>query len=130
MRFQAQQRFDAVPEAVRDARSFLQAAFAGRVAPEVQSDMTLVVSELASNAVRHAQTSFAVNVAVNGHIRIEVEDGSPDPPAPRTPSSEGGRGLLIIDVLCDRWGTDVRHEAKCVWCERDLPAEAAEERTS
>ena len=55
---------------------FLQTAMAGRVAPEFQDELTVVLSELASNAVRHARTPFEVVVTTNGHVRIEVEDGS------------------------------------------------------
>jgi two-component sensor histidine kinase len=115
-------RFEASPGAVREARAFLQTAIAGRVAPEVQSELTVVLSELASNAVRHARTSFEVVVATNGHVRIEVEDGSTGAPVPKAPSGEGGWGLVLVDRVCDRWGVDISGEKKCVWCERDLPA--------
>lgn len=100
---------------------FLQGAIAGRVDPEVQSDLTLVLSELASNAVRHAGTPFAVVVEINGQVRIEVEDGSTDAPVSRAPSNDGGRGLAIVDRLCDRWGVQIVRDRKCVWCERGLP---------
>jgi anti-sigma regulatory factor (Ser/Thr protein kinase) len=51
---------------------FLQNAIAGRVDTEMQSELTLVLSELASNVVRHARTPFEVVVETNGHVRIEV----------------------------------------------------------
>jgi anti-sigma regulatory factor (Ser/Thr protein kinase) len=81
-----------------------------------------VLSELATNAVLHAQTPFDVVVETNSVIRLEVEDGSPDQPVPQAPSNtaEGGRGLLIVDSVCDRWGTRTVRDRKCVWCERDL----------
>ena len=100
---------------------FLQTAIAGRVDPESQSALTLAVSELASNAVRHAGTPFEVVVETNGHVRIEVADGSVDAPVGKDPSHEGGRGLTIVDRVCDRWGVHIVDEKKCVWCERDFP---------
>jgi anti-sigma regulatory factor (Ser/Thr protein kinase) len=105
---QVRGRFEASPEAVREARVFLQNAIAGRVDPEMQSELTLVLSELASNVVRHARTPFEVVVETNGHVRIEVEDGSTDAPVPKAASDEGGRGLDIINRLCDRWGDSSR----------------------
>ena len=115
------QRFDASPGAVREARVFLQTAMAGRVAPEFQNELTVVLSELASNAVRHARTPFEVVVTTNGHVRFEVEDGSTEVPVPKAPSGEGGWGLVLVDRVCDRWGVDISDDRKCVWCERDLP---------
>lgn len=118
---QVRRRFEATPEAVREARVFLQTAIAGRVDPEVQSELTLALSELASNAVRHARTPFEVVVETNGQVRIEVEDGSTDAPVPKAPSGEGGWGLVIVDRLCDRWGVHMMSGKKCVWCERHVP---------
>ena len=121
MSSQVRRQFDATPEAVREARLFLRAEMAGRVDPESQYNVTLALSELTTNAVRHAGTPFDVVVKTNGHIRIEVEDGSTVAPSPGSPSAEGGRGLAIVDWVCDRWGVDIRGETKCVWCECDLP---------
>jgi anti-sigma regulatory factor (Ser/Thr protein kinase) len=118
---QVRGRFEASPEAVRDARVFFQDAIGGRIDPEMQSELTLAVSELASNAVRHARTPFEVVVETNGHVRIEVEDGSTTAPVAKAASDEGGWGLTILDRLCDRWGVLIMREKKCVWCERDLP---------
>lgn len=119
---QVRRRFEATSEAVGEAREFLQTVIAGRVDPETHSAVTLALSELATNAVRHARTPFEVVVeTTNGHLRIEVEDASTDAPVSKPPSAEGGRGLSIVDQLCDRWGVHIVREKKCVWCERDLP---------
>jgi anti-sigma regulatory factor (Ser/Thr protein kinase) len=114
-----ERRFEALPGAVREARQFLQSTFAGVVGPRLGDDLTLVMSELASNAVRHAQTPFSVDIHIDRVVRIEVADGSTDLPTPRPPSGEGGRGLGIVDRLCDRWGSTLGSGSKCVWCERD-----------
>lgn len=114
-------RFEGTPEDVREARAFLQHVIGGWVDPAMQSDLTLVLSELATNAVRHAQSPFEVVVQTNGHVRIEVADDSTTGAMRRAPSDEGGWGLSIVEQLCDRWGVHIVRHKKCVWCERDLP---------
>jgi anti-sigma regulatory factor (Ser/Thr protein kinase) len=112
--------FEPTPEAVGEARRFLHRVLEGRVDPVDASDMVLAISELATNAVRHAKTPFDVVIEADGSVRIEVEDGSVDLPITKAPSGSGGRGLAILGQLCDRWGVAVESEHKCVWCERDL----------
>lgn len=116
--------FDATPQAVGEARRFLRAAVADCYADEVTADIEIALSELATNAVRHAGTAFDVRVTTNGHVRIEVEDGLPvNVPVvqPRSTTALGGRGMQIVTELCDRWGVHIVIDRKCVWCERDLP---------
>ena len=85
--------------------------------------MTLAVSELATNAVTHARTGFDVVVTSNGQVRVTVSDGSAVAPVQRAHSAltPGGRGLHVLDEVCDRWGVHVVRDRKCVWCEKDLP---------
>jgi anti-sigma regulatory factor (Ser/Thr protein kinase) len=122
---QARQRFAATPGSVREARSFLRRAIAGVADAQTTTDLTLALSELASNAVRHARTPFEVVVVADGLVRIEVMDGSTDGVIVRDASEAGGRGLPIVDQLCDRWGVRMLPEGKSVWCERDLSARGA-----
>ncbi|MBB2908790.1 anti-sigma regulatory factor (Ser/Thr protein kinase) [Streptosporangium becharense] len=76
----------------------------------------LVVSELLSNALRHAHPlpSGQIRVAwhwIEDHVEVAVSDGgaATEPRAGRpTLSSLGGRGLGIVDYIASRWG--VRHE--------------------
>jgi hypothetical protein len=58
-----------------------------------------------------------------GRLRVEVVDVSPTvppSPVPAPPDAEGGRGLLLVDALAERWGAELRSEGKCLWFE--LPA--------
>jgi hypothetical protein len=32
-----------------------------------------------------------------------------------------GRGLALVEIYSDRWGTDMLPNGKVVWCEVDLP---------
>ncbi|WP_434581794.1 ATP-binding protein [Carbonactinospora thermoautotrophica] len=75
-------------------------------------DAQLVVTELFTNAVRHARHhGHPITVAVEhreGVLRVEVHDPDPTPPLPRLtpdPEATSGRGLLLVASLARRWGT-------------------------
>lgn len=121
---EVRRRFEASPEGVRAARRFYREATAERVDPEIAADLDLALSELATNAVKHARTPFEVMIETNAHLRVAVSDGSTVPPVRRRPgpTDTSGRGLLILDAVCDAWGVHVVADGKCVWCERALPA--------
>ncbi|MFP8939966.1 ATP-binding protein [Streptomyces fenghuangensis] len=95
-------------------------------ASDTSCTVSLLVGELAANAVRHGRVpgrDFRLALEVRGEaIRIEVSDASPVPPpaAPPSPSAddESGRGLLLVDILATRWGTVPREPVgKTVWAE-------------
>lgn len=91
-------------------------------------EVTLLVSELASNAVRHADTPFSVTISCDGSlVRVEVSDGSPELPVPQVPPAEAitGRGLLIVDALAGRWGVESTPTGKTVWFELSCRAAAS-----
>ncbi|MEV6794437.1 ATP-binding protein [Streptomyces sp. NPDC051320] len=73
--------------------------------------LTLVVSELGANAVRHGLVpgrDFRLRLSAEGRtVRVEVTDTRGESiPALAEPSDEleGGRGLLLVAALTDRWG--------------------------
>ena len=85
----------------------------------------MLVSELATNAVLHAQTPFAVEVTRTDQVvRVSVSDCSDTAPALRRYSSTAGtgRGLAMVAQLSCDWGTGggVRPYAKTVWFEVPL----------
>jgi anti-sigma regulatory factor (Ser/Thr protein kinase) len=90
-------------------------------------DALVVVSELATNAVRHARSRFSLSVDRDDeHLRIEVLDhgeGMPVMPvadrAPRDAPRSGGIGLFVVDALADRWGVVEQPAGKLVWAELD-----------
>jgi DNA-binding NarL/FixJ family response regulator len=85
----------------------------------------LVTSELAANAVTHADSAFRVQLSVTPKaLRIDVVDygaGAPEPQPPST-SEEHGRGLHLIDAMTTAWGIEDTPDAgKVVWAELMLP---------
>ena len=83
----------------------------------------LVASELATNAMVHAQTNLAVSLAdADGRLRIAVRDGSSAPPRPHRahPDRTEGRGLQIVGSLTRAWGVlATRDGGKVVWAVSD-----------
>ncbi|WP_314241479.1 ATP-binding protein [Streptomyces kutzneri] len=114
---------DPVAASVPQVRSRVRATLdAWRVPADVVDALLLAVSELVGNVVRHAGGAGRMRVAVaegGGWFRLEVADrgaGLPRLPAPRSevgPESEGGRGLLMVQLLMAELGGElsvVAHE--------------------
>lgn len=114
----ASRRFQPTSRAVTSARQFVEDALGSD-----RGDggvIALLVSELASNAVRHAQTSFVVTISGDSNTRVEVTDGSPLPPrrAAGPPRQDGGgHGLVLVDRLAAAWGYYPSGVGKTVWVE-------------
>jgi PAS domain S-box-containing protein len=107
---------------VSAARRRVADALAGR---ESAMPVVLVVSELATNALRHAQGPQRLVVERFGtRIRVTVSDGSTTKPTLGPPLHEnigdGGRGLRMVQQVATDWGVTVEDEGKTVWA--DLPA--------
>ena len=80
----------------------------------------LLVTELVTNAARHAQSPVDLTIAgEHGHVRIEArDDSSAIPTAPQVDTETRHRGLQLIEDLSEGWGVDVRgDDGKIVWCE-------------
>jgi anti-sigma regulatory factor (Ser/Thr protein kinase) len=87
-----------------------------------QQDARLLLSEVVTNAVRHARGG-AILVAVTlspTHLRAQVHDDSPNPPFRRAGSETGGWGLALLEELSTQWGVAHHtHDGKIVWFEID-----------
>ncbi|MFD7505871.1 SpoIIE family protein phosphatase [Streptomyces sp. NPDC059850] len=80
----------------------------------------LVVSELVTNAIRHAEGPLQLRLIRDRTLICEVSDASSTAPHMRRArlSDEGGRGLLLVAQLTQRWGTRHTHAGKTIWCEQ------------
>jgi hypothetical protein len=109
-----------VPTAVPSARRFVAGILIGWGRDDLVGDASLIVTELATNAVQHATSPFRVAVERGtAGVRIAIEDLGPIRPRLRDAAWEdsGGRGLAIIAHLARRWGYDILPTGKVIWAE-------------
>lgn len=95
------------------------------VTPDRCDDAALIVSELVGNALRHGRPrpdgTVRVTWSLDGHrLRVEVSDGGgPTEPelrsAAATQMAVSGRGLAIIDVIAEAWGSSRDGSGTTVW---------------
>ena len=106
--------------AVTAARRFVGATLEHWGLERVAPDALLVVSEMATNAVLHAESPFRVfihhspgvlHLSVGDAQRGWFEQGSP------TAAEVNGRGVSIVEAVATRWGCDAVADGKVVWAE-------------
>ena len=110
----------ALPLSVGGARGFVTDVLTEHELAVLVDDVRLVVSELATNALVHARTSFTVKLrtGLGQAVVLEVRDGSRSGPASvaTTPLATTGRGIAIVDALSQAWGVDeYKGGGKSVW---------------
>lgn len=126
----------ATPNAVPLARRLVsEVARQWHLPQELTEDAELVISELSTNAVK--QTAYfneARGINEVGHVKLrlrwtlpslftEVWDINPLLPVRKTAAEDdtGGRGLGIIEFVCERWAAFHCPEGgKIVWTEQRL----------
>ena len=130
----------AVPAAVGHSRDLVRLALDRWGLASLATDAEMVVSELATNAIRatgrtdaDATWNDVGDDAAAFHVRlllfeasivIEVWDADPAPPIPQhgTGEEEGGRGLMIVAMLSAKWDWfPVPQGGKVVWAECAIP---------
>jgi two-component sensor histidine kinase len=88
---------------------------------DVNDTAALLVTELVTNAARHAGGDLRVRAGLRTDtLLVEVSDVSPQlPELVGLPAweDESGRGLVLVDALADRWGSDPLPTGKRVWFE-------------
>jgi anti-sigma regulatory factor (Ser/Thr protein kinase) len=110
------------PYAVTAARLAL-ADLESHLDTSVAFDVRLLVSELVTNSVQHAQIAAEDSIVLavsftEATVRVEVRDDGPgfEPPASPPPDdADAGWGLFLVEQLADAWG--VADDGKGVWFE-------------
>ncbi|TDD70147.1 GAF domain-containing protein [Actinomadura darangshiensis] len=109
--------FPSAAPAVADARRFVRKVLADWGMDQVADDAVLATSELATNAIAYAGTSFEVSCRLeNGDIEVEVRDRHPTRgiEMPGVTASSG-RGLPSLSRLAASWGVSYDRRSKGVW---------------
>ncbi|MDH6629692.1 PAS domain S-box-containing protein [Streptomyces sp. LBL] len=85
----------------------------------------LVVSELVTNAIRYGEPPIQLRLIRDQTLICEVSDGSSTSPHLRRAHAydEGGRGLLLVAQLTQRWGSRQTGGGKTIWAEQSLTPE-------
>jgi anti-sigma regulatory factor (Ser/Thr protein kinase) len=118
-------RFRGGVTAVRCARRAVREELSGSLPAPRLEDVELLVSELATNSVRHAgcdeSREFAMDTDVMpDRVRVEMVDRGrgfePLTPQPPPEGASSGYGLVLLERLADRWGVQ-RDDGFRVWFE-------------
>ncbi len=115
------QSWPGAPADVASARHFVARHLESHNLHGLVDGVTLVVSELASNAVRHAGTPFTVTIEQSGdEVVLGVADGAQTMPhqMPWDKAALSGRGLFLVGVHSQEYGVtpnDPPDGGKLVW---------------
>jgi anti-sigma regulatory factor (Ser/Thr protein kinase) len=104
-------------DSVTKARRFARSILADSV-PQASDAVELMVSELATNCVRHTNSTFALRIDISEQqVRVEMTDHDERKAVRRTPDplEPSGRGLGIIEALAANWGVTPAPVGKTVW---------------
>jgi anti-sigma regulatory factor (Ser/Thr protein kinase) len=103
------------------ARDFLARTCVQWDVPQFLEAGAIVVSELVTNAVRHAGTQVLLLLALGRRdavLTVTVRDRGGGVPhvVPADQRRIGGRGLAMVAALSESWGVDAVRDGKSVWC--------------
>jgi DNA-binding NarL/FixJ family response regulator len=117
------ERLDRSETSPRRARRLVAQAVKSWDCGDVLDTITLLTSEVVTNAVQHAGTHVEVGVELLAErLRVTVSDDDPTMPVARDRTDQlGGHGLRILDSLASRWGVQPRTGGKVVWFEVPRP---------
>ena len=111
------------PAAVAGARARAARQLADWGLEELTFATEVLVSELVTNAIRHARPPLQLRMILDTTLSCEVSDASTTAPHLRRAGryDEGGRGLMLVARLADRWGTRYTRAGKTIWAQQPLP---------
>ena len=110
--------------AVHQARAFMRQTADEWALPDLLArDAILLVSEMVTNAIVHGRGPIHLRVRrASEHLLVEVSDTATAVPRKLRPTSSDvhGRGLQLVAMMADEWGTRPIHDGKSVWCALEL----------
>ncbi|MET7378385.1 SpoIIE family protein phosphatase [Streptomyces sp. NPDC005526] len=112
------------PAAVGQARKLTDARLAQWELEDLSFSVELIVSELVTNAIRHARGPIGLRlIRSSNRLICAVSDHSSTSPHLRRAQvvEEGGRGLFLVAQFALRWGTRYAGDGKIIWAELPLP---------
>jgi anti-sigma regulatory factor (Ser/Thr protein kinase) len=120
-------RYWFAPSAAAPAEARARAGEALVGSPHLDT-VTILVSELVTNAVLHTEHSSELRISElvavtpgggwSTVVRVEVRDGDRVvPSSPPVPGAHGGYGLRIVESMADAWGCTVLDDGKIMWFE-------------
>ncbi|WP_165396234.1 SpoIIE family protein phosphatase [Streptomyces sp. F001] len=114
--------FPAEPASVREARRAARERLACWGLEDQAVVAELVVSELATNVIRHAQGPIRLRLILDRVLTVEVSDDADTAPHLRHArlQDEGGRGLFLVASFASRWSTRYGESGKTIWAEEEL----------
>ena len=115
------------PSVVADARSRTARLLAAWGLEDIAFTTELLVSELVTNAIRHAHEPIQLRIILDGSLSCEVSDGSSSAPHLRRADryDEDGRGLMLVSQVAERWGTRHTSAGKIIWAQQPLHGQPA-----
>lgn len=107
--------------AVHQARGFTAETLAAWALPAALArDAILLVSEMVTNAIVHGRAPIQLRLRrAPSSLLLEVSDTATAVPRKLRPTPEDvhGRGLQLVAIMADQWGTRPIRDGKSVWCE-------------
>ncbi|MFD4539130.1 SpoIIE family protein phosphatase [Streptomyces bauhiniae] len=118
------------PQAAQLARGLVREQLRAWRLEELTTTTELLVSELVANVIRYAKGPMRLRLLRGEDLICEVSDGSLTMPRMRqaTDTDEGGRGLQLVSILSQRWGTRYTETGKSIWTAQSLPTSAPAQR--
>ncbi|MDH6543677.1 SpoIIE family protein phosphatase [Streptomyces sp. SPB4] len=112
------------PAAVAVARRLASEQLAAWALEDQVFATELIVSELVTNAIRYGAPPIRLRLICHDTLICEVSDASNTAPHLRQARvfDEGGRGLLLVAQVSERWGSRQTSAGKTIWTEQRLPA--------
>ncbi|MFC9926857.1 SpoIIE family protein phosphatase [Streptomyces sp. NPDC127190] len=112
------------PELIAEARRQLRELLHDWASADQVDSAVLLVSEMVTNVLVHTDSDALLLAEVIGErggrrLRVTVADAGDDLPHKRRPGelASSGRGLVLIELLAERWGVNPRGEGKSIWFE-------------